>query len=205
MTITLERVGKRFHRDWVIRDLSKEFTTPVQYGIAGPNGSGKSTLIRIIAGQLMPSEGHVFFREGNKHIPPDKIYQRLSWAAPYMELIDEFTLTELLLFHSRFRPLTQPHSTIIEAMGLESHSKKSLGEFSSGMKQRVRLALAIYSQSELLLLDEPTSNLDAEGIAWYHKLMSEPGRSRLVMVASNEEHDLEGCSERVSLTHHHKV
>jgi ABC-type multidrug transport system ATPase subunit len=204
MTITLEGVGKRFHREWVIRHLSKKFISPGRYAIAGPNGSGKSTLMRMIAGQLMPSEGKVLFHDGEVPIPPDRIYRYLSWAAPYMDLIDEFSLIELLRFHNRFRPLNRTESAVLAATGLEGQGQKSLSEFSSGMKQRVKLALALYSASRLVLLDEPTTNLDEDGMAWFRTELADQGKDRLVVIASNEEGDLDGCSERLELSLRHR-
>lgn len=199
MTITLEDVGKRFHRDWVLRHLSHTFTAPNRYAIAGPNGSGKSTMLRLISGQLHPSEGRVQYANGPAVIPIERFHRSLAWAAPYIELIEEFTLNEQLMFHSRLRPMGETPDAMMAGLGLEEHSAKRLSEFSSGMKQRVKIALALFSTAPVLLLDEPTTNLDEEGITWYQRLLRERSDGRLVIVASNEERDLRDCTQRIEL------
>src|SRR5690606_8438251 len=144
------------------------------YAILGANGSGKSTLLQVISGSLSPSEGNIIYRNQEQPVDPEQIFQQLSLAAPYLEFIVELTLTELISFHFKFKPFLAGYDAvkIIELLGFEKSKNKLLKYFSSGMKQRVKLALAFCSDTPVLLLDEPTSNLDTEGIAWYHTLIS---------------------------------
>lgn len=204
MQISLGNIGRRFNREWIFREVSQSFTSANAYAILGPNGSGKSTLLNIIAGSLTPSEGEItYFREG-KSVDHDKVYPYISIAAPYLELIEEFTLSELIDFHFKFKQPLDGHTsgTLSELMQLERAKSKQIKYFSSGMKQRVKLALAICSQTPVLLLDEPTSNLDKSGVAWYLDLIGNFTRNRLVIIGSNQEHEYSFCNHHIFVTNY---
>src|SRR5690606_19245489 len=144
MVISLEDIGRRFNRDWVFRHIDYRFQTGQSYAVLGPNGSGKSTFLQVIAANLIPSAGHIHYMAGEKEIEPDSLYRYLSLAAPYMELIEEFTLIEQIRFHFALRKY-QPHfdeEAILELLGLRQAKDRQIRRFSSGMKQRVKLALA---------------------------------------------------------------
>ena len=195
--IELEDVGKRFRYEWIFRNISTTFEGGKTYALLGSNGSGKSTLMKILSGHLSPSAGKVTFLLNEKKQDEDSIYKHISYAAPYIELIEELTLTEMIQFHTKFKPLSNTLTTndLIEILNFEKSRNKEIRYFSSGMKQRLKLVLAICSDSPILLLDEPTTNLDAQGVAWYRQLMSRftEGGSRLTIVASNIEHDYDFC------------
>ncbi len=209
--IMLEGVGKRFRYEWIFRNLSKTFESGNIYALLGSNGSGKSTLMKILSGHLSPSEGKISFYVKDKQQDEDSIYKHISYAAPYVELIEELTLTEMIQFHIKFKPLSNSLkiNDLIEILGFEKSKNKEIRYFSSGMKQRLKLALAICSDSPILLLDEPTTNLDAQGVAWYRQLMSRfaGGTSqnsrdegnRLTIVASNIEHDYDFCNQMLNI------
>jgi ABC-type multidrug transport system ATPase subunit len=190
MRVILNNVGKQFHKHWVLRDFYGEFYAPGAVAILGQNGSGKSTLIKLLSGYLQPDKGKIEFIESNQ-IPTEEIYRKVSMAAPWMDLIEEFTLVETLHFHSRFRNWIHPFDVnqLLEISELKHAAHKQLRNFSSGMKQRVKLLLAILTQSNLLLLDEPCTNLDAKSIAWYQHLLKEHLCDRLVFIASNHQED----------------
>lgn len=197
MKITLIDAGKRFNREWIFRHLSYEFSTGHSYAIIGPNGSGKSTLLQSIAGAIGISEGSIDYQ----NIPPDQTFQHLSLAAPYLQVIEEMTVTEFLHFHAAFKPFL-PGTTIAEIirrMGLEAAAHKQIRFYSSGMKQRVRLAQALFSDTPVVLLDEPCTNLDADGIGLYSRLIHEYTTGRLVIVSSNDAQEYEFCRERVEI------
>lgn len=203
MKISLTKAGKRFNRDWIFRELTFEFHAGRAYAITGPNGSGKSTLLQAIGGALALSEGKVEYIIGD--IPPEKsaetIYRQLSIAAPYLELIEEMTVTEFLLFHQQFKSFL-PGKTItdiIGAVGLSGAAHKQIRYYSSGMKQRVKLAQAIFSDTDLILLDEPCTNLDAEGIALYQQLIHENRNNRIILVSSNDPAEYGFCEEKISI------
>jgi ABC-type multidrug transport system ATPase subunit len=202
MKISLTKAGKRYNRDWIFRNLSYEFNSHTSYAITGPNGSGKSTLLQAIGGALMVSEGKIdYTRSGKTGIAADVIFRHLSIAAPYLELIEEFTVKEFLEFHQQFKPFLPSHSInqIIDIVGLHSASDKQIRYYSSGMKQRVKLAQAIFSDVELILLDEPCTNLDQEGIALYQQLIKDYCQQRLVIVSSNDIAEYGFCQQQLSI------
>jgi len=224
MKITLTDVGKRFNRDWIFRHVNCEFTNGHSYAIIGPNGSGKSTLLQVIAGAMAESEGKVEYRmvdgrwsmaesenvigvdqrpsvNDHRSAPTENFYQHISIAAPYMELIEEMSLTEFLQFHQIFKPFISGIDVqkIISEIGLEKPAHKHLRYYSSGMKQRVKLAQAVFSDTPVLLLDEPCTNLDEEGIALYHRLIENYCSNRILIVSSNDEQEFGFCEKRINI------
>lgn len=201
MTISLSDTGKRFNREWIFRHLGYQFEPANSYAITGPNGSGKSTLLQIIGGAVTHSEGIISYSQNAHTVEPDAVYRQLSIAAPYLELIEELTATEFLQFHQGFKPLLAGHSitSILAEVGLEKAAHKQIRYFSSGMKQRLKLAQAIFSDSSLLLLDEPCTNLDAPGIKIYHNLISAYAGNRLVIVSSNDPQEYGFCRETLRI------
>lgn len=200
MKIDLSQAGKRFNREWIFRHVSFQFLPTTSYAITGPNGSGKSTLLQSIAGMLHLSEGSVGYTN-DSGMAPEKAYQQISFCAPYLELIEEMTLTEFLKFHFGFKDSLpgMDIKKIISIVGLEAAAKKQIRYYSSGMKQRVKLAQAIFSNTAVVLLDEPCSNLDTNGIELYHSLISGYCRKRLVIVSSNDEIEYRFTNQRLSI------
>ena len=196
MKISLSNVGKRFNREWIFRHLNYEFTSGVSYAITGPNGSGKSTLLQIIGNATTHSEGSINYTI-NQPIAPENIYKNVTIAAPYLELIEEMTLIEFLSFHGSLKPYMNGFNvnTVIEAISLQTASHKQIRYYSSGMKQRVKLAQAIFSDVSLILLDEPCTNLDEEGISLYKHLINTYCKDRLVLVSSNDKNEYDFCKE----------
>jgi ABC-type multidrug transport system ATPase subunit len=199
MKISLINAGKRFNRDWIFRNIQFEFTTGISYAITGPNGSGKSTLLQAIGGAIMLSEGTIKY-ERDKEITAEGFFQYVSIAAPYLEVIEEMTVTEFLEFHGQFKPLMTSTKEIINTVGLEKAAHKQIRYYSSGMKQRVKLAQAFFSDVPVVLLDEPCTNLDAEGIALYHDLVADYTINRLVIVSSNDPQEYSFCEQKISIT-----
>lgn len=205
MKISLSDIGKRFNREWIFRHCTYIFETGGSYAITGPNGSGKSTVLQIIAGALMPSEGTITWQAapaGGAPIEPEKVYAQMAIAAPYLDVIEEMTLPEFLAFHAGFKPWLPGVTTrdIIRQIGLEAYPDKQIRYFSSGMKQRVKLAQAIFSDTQLLLLDEPCTNLDKAGYELYHRLIADYAAGRLVVVSSNDPAEYDFCREILSIT-----
>ncbi|HEX4958506.1 MAG TPA: ATP-binding cassette domain-containing protein [Lacibacter sp.] len=199
MKILLSDAGKRYNREWIFRHLSYEFNTGNAYAITGNNGSGKSTLLQVIAGAVQHNEGLVHFALKDQTIEAERHHQYLSIAAPYLELPEEMTLIEVLAFHQSFKPFLTDTTTIIQTLGLKHAAQKQIRYYSSGMKQRVKLATAIFSDTPVLLLDEPTTNLDADGIILYHHLIKNYTGNKLVIVSSNDEQEYRFCKERLSI------
>lgn len=200
MEIEIEQVSKRFQHGWVFKNLNHLFSGDQVYGIAGRNGSGKSTFLKIISGLLSPTSGQIRYSHQDHLISRENIYQHVNIAAPYIDLIEEFTLEEMVQFHMKFRKTSlQNPGDWIALMELGPASKRLLNHFSSGMKQRVRLALALYSRGEILILDEPTSNLDEDAKAWFFHHLELQKTDKTVVVASNEKEDFKFCSEILRL------
>ena len=206
MRISLSDIGKRYNREWIFRHCTYTFEPGVAYAITGPNGSGKSTLLQIIGGALMHSEGKILWEDtapsGPRPVEPDKVFTQMSIAAPYLEVIEEMTFPEFLAFHNGFKPWLPGVSAldIIHQVGLEAYPNKQIRYFSSGMKQRVKLAQAIFSDTPLLLLDEPCTNLDKAGYALYHELITRYAANRLVIVSSNDPAEYDFCREVIRIS-----
>ena len=201
MNITLHNTGKRFNREWVFRHCSYTFTAGKNYAITGPNGSGKSTLLQVIAGATLHNEGTIEYNDGQRTTPNEQHFSNISIAAPYLELIEEMTAKEMLSFHSKFKPLIQSLSIeeMLRIVGLENAINKQLRYFSSGMKQRLKLAQAFFSNTPILLLDEPTTNLDADGIQLYLSLIANYTKDKLVIVSSNVKEEYGFCEEVIEI------
>ncbi len=202
MHIHLKDIGKRYNQEWIFRKVNFDFSSNNAYAILGANGSGKSTLLQLITGSMISSEGTITYTSETFTIEAEKIFRSVSIASPYLELIEEFTLNEMLTFHSKFKPFINNLSCtdIISLMCLEKSKNKELKYFSSGMKQRVRLALAILSDTAILLLDEPISNLDKAGIDWYAQLINSYTNNRITIVCSNQQiHEYAFCKEQLNI------
>jgi ABC-type multidrug transport system ATPase subunit len=206
--VRLFNTGKRFNREWIFRHCNYQFNTGKSYAITGPNGSGKSTLLQVIAGATLHNEGTVEYQtgpatdDGQRTTDEGHHYKSVSIAAPYLELIEEMTAKEMMEFHSKFKPLIQTLSIeeMLQIVGLANAVNKQIRYFSSGMKQRLKLAKAFFSNTPILLLDEPTTNLDADGIALYHTLISNYTKDKLVIVSSNVKQEYDFCEEVIEIS-----
>jgi len=200
MKISLEHISKRFLKYWIFKDVNVTFSAPGAYALLGPNGCGKSTLLRIIAGMQSPSLGKVhYFDSKEQPVAPGDWFNQISFSAPGMELVEELTLSEFFAFHFSFkRPLASLSiDQIITLTGLDKSKDKSIGDYSSGMKQRVKLAQAIFSDTPVLLLDEPCTNLDAQGVDQYRDWIDTYTKNRLILVASNDVREYYFCREQI--------
>ena len=202
MQITATGLGKRFQRDWIFRGLTRLFRPGSATAVLGPNGAGKSTLLNTISGQLLLTEGELTYALGGRPVAVEDLPRHLAYAAPYLELLEELTLLELLQFHTQFKPLRPGVSLdkLIDLMYLENSRYQLVREFSSGMKQRLKLALALYADAPLLLLDEPTTNLDATGVAWYQEHVEDTRAGRTVLLSSNVATEYAFCDEVLVVT-----
>lgn len=202
MKIKLSKAGKRFNREWIFRDADLEFISGEAYAITGPNGSGKSTLLQCIGGMLQLSEGTIEITDDQWKMTEENAYRQISFCAPYLDVIEEMTLLEFLQFHNQFKPFISgfDERKIIETLGLEAAANKQIRYYSSGMKQRVKLAQTIFFDTAIVLLDEPTTNLDDKGIEQYHSLISNYCQERLVIVCSNDPVEYGFCKTVVSIT-----
>lgn len=201
MRITFSNAGKRFNREWIFRRFDYDFVPAQCYAITGPNGSGKSTLLQVISGSMAASEGNVEWHLNNKSLDPEAIFQHISIAAPYLEVIEEMTALEFLQFHQQFKNLLPGVSIaeILTIIGLDKAANKQIRYYSSGMKQRIKLAQAIFSDVPLLLLDEPCSNLDASGYELYNHLVKTYAVNKTIVVSSNDPNEYSFCDHKLSI------
>ncbi len=211
ISITLNNIGKKFNREWIFKNLNFEILANDKLVILGGNGSGKSTLLQVISGFVSPNEGNIFVSQDStvktlkpltenakpQHVSNDLLANNhqssvvnptlISFASPYIQLIEDFTLVEIIEHTALFKPFVNKLSTekVTEIIELSHAKNKYIKQFSSGMKQRLKLGLAILADTPLLLLDEPVSNLDKNAIEWYKNLISVHSENRTVIVASN--------------------
>jgi len=199
MKLELGEIGKRYKFHWIFRNVNFQIKAGDVLTVKGPNGSGKSTLLKVISGFLSPSEGEVVYTKEDHRI--DDFYKNISYAAPYVDLVNQMTLSEFLNFHQKFKAFKAGMSApgVIDILELKTARDRRLIEFSSGMLQRVRLGVAILSQSDLCILDEPSTNLDQKGFEWYVDLLRNFRQNAAVVIASNEEKDFIDATQSINI------
>ncbi len=203
MQITLIDIGKRFNRQWIFKGIDTTFENSKSYALVGNNGSGKSTLLQLIYNYQTISKGQIKYVFEQQVLEENDLIHKIAFAAPYLELIEEFTMNEMLRFHFDFLPKQSGislHEMIMDA-GLTGNEHKQIRYFSSGMKQRLKLILALFSYTPLLLLDEPCSNLDEQGIAWYRKIIQEQLGKRTIIIASNQLFEYDFCESVINISY----
>ncbi len=201
MRIELQQVSKKFNRQWLFRNISFSFKEQHSYAIVGNNGSGKSTLLQMIYGFQTISSGKIILHNGHQLLGEEQVFQHTSFVAPYLELLEDYTLKEMLQFHFQFKHI-QENLSIDDMMvlcKLENNRDKQIKLFSSGMKQRLKLALVFFSNTPLILLDEPCSNLDMQGIQWYQEMVKEVIGKRTLIIASNQKFEYDFCDDELRI------
>lgn len=202
MNIQLTNAGKKYGSNWIFRNFSNQFTEGKKYVILGPNGSGKSTLLKIVSGAATLTEGTTEYSFNNKKIKPEDVFQNVSIAAPWLDIPEEYTLEELITFHTQFKKFVNGITVkdAIKIVDLEHTREKHYRNFSSGMKQRVKLGLAILTAAPLLLLDEPATALDGKSVEWYKQMINEYSENKTILVFSNHREEEYGfCEEKIQL------
>jgi ABC-type multidrug transport system ATPase subunit len=199
--ITLSDIGKKFNRQWVFKGINLEISSQQSLALVGNNGSGKSTLIQIIFNFQTYSKGSINYWLNQKLLTEEELVGKISLAAPYLELFEDFTLIEMLQFHFKLIPKQADISLeeMISNGGLGGQENKAVKYFSSGMKQRLKLLMAVYADTPLLLLDEPCSNLDNQGIEWYRNLVQTQLKKRTIIIASNQLFEYDFCDSTLSV------
>ena len=196
MEILATNLSKKFRQEFVIRDFSHQFKDGNSYAITGPNGSGKSTLLQLIAQFTLPNSGKIEMTG----IDPELVYSQITYAAPYVELIEEYTLTEHLaiLVKNNYLPSSIDIDTFEEFIDLQPGRFKLIKNYSSGMRQKLKLGFALLSERPVLLLDEPTTNFDEQAKQWFFNRLNDQ-RHKLIIIASNELREIEFCSEKIAI------
>lgn len=203
MKVTLQKVSKRFGAQKVLKSVELSFPKGSITGLTGPNGSGKSTLLQIVAGSIKPDSGQVLYEFGNTKIEEDQIFRHVSISAPYLALYDDLSLGQALKTHLSFaqKSMSCSSSAFFQIVKLAGHEDKAIHSLSSGMLQRFKLGLAMLGNEALVLLDEPSSNLDQAGIEWMNELFEKYLSGRTVLICSNRsEEELKICDRVVDIT-----
>lgn len=206
LAIHLDRVGKRYSRKLIFEPVSAHINSGDVVAITGENGSGKSTLLKMIANVLPATKGSIRWSDAEHSIDDDAIQKHIGYVAPYLELYDELTATEHLLFVAKLRGLETSKAIsegILRRVGLQESAisrEKRLRAFSSGMKQRVRIAMALSVRPSVLLLDEATSNLDEQGVEFVTSVVREAANGgAIVVLATNEAREINLASKAIHL------
>ena len=197
-SLSLNNVQKVFGRRLIFKDINQQFISGKVYGLSGCNGSGKSTLAKIIAGIISPTSGKVNHSLNGKNIKPESLHDHLGFVSPYLVLYDEFTALENLKFFSNIRSKNF-NENLLSNFQLGDRGDDELRAYSSGMKQRMKFIFALLHSPELLILDEPTSNLDEAGKSIVYKTIKEQLKDNLTIIASNESSDLALCDEIIEI------
>ena len=198
MNIELNDLGKRFQYHWIFRHLNLNIPTNTSLAITGNNGSGKSTLLKTISGITTHNEGSCkYTTDSHEVIAANNVYKHVSFVAPYQDLIEELSLQELFEFHNKFKQTTINLDELIELAKLINIKNKAIRDYSSGMKQRVKLVLSLYSTSTCILLDEPTSNLDQQGIDWYRESIDNIKNTKTIIISSNMAYEYDFCDSQI--------
>ncbi len=201
--ISINNAGKKFGKEWIFRKVNLEILQGDKIVILGLNGSGKSTLLQALSTYLSLNEGTIVLKKENEILDSDDVYKYISYASPYIELIEDFTLIETINYSAHFKPFINNFDSnkILELSGLIEHKDKFIHQFSSGMKQRLKLTLAILANCPILLLDEPTSNLDITVIDWYKNLINDYANQKTIIVCSNSiKEEYLFCTKSVNMT-----
>ncbi len=190
MQCQLADVAYRYGRQWLFKEVNALLKTGEINLITGPNGAGKSTLLRLLAGALETEAGQIRFLKDGKEIEEEERWRQIALVAPYQELPEEFSLTELTELQDRFLPAGESQKAYREELtsyfGLSGVAAKPVREYSTGMKQKARIILAFASNRPICLLDEPGSNLDVESCRLLHDFLRREAREKLVIIASND-------------------
>lgn len=197
--LKLNKVSRSFNKRKVIDSVSLKIEQGNFFAIIGSNGAGKSTLLRLILGDYEIHSGNIQYFNQSKEVKLKEFLKNISFSAPYFNLYEEFNLQELIKIYCEFREIkynSEKFKKLLNDFSLSKHSTKQIKYYSSGMKQRAKLLLSFYSDSDILILDEPSTNLDTEGIdVLFAKLIEFKEKKKTVIIASNEPKELELCEE----------
>ena len=199
--ITADGLSKDFNRRPIFRDISFSFSSPSSLAITGKNGAGKSTLSKILAGLISSTKGSITYTLNDKHVGIEEFKHYIGFVSPYLNLYDEFTALENLQLLSRIRATTQQNEgrmkELLSLVNLWHRRDDFVGTFSSGMKQRLKYAFALLHNPIMLILDEPTSNLDEEGIEFVQRIVKQQKEEGILVVATNDKEEADWCGQEI--------
>jgi len=201
ISITVNGVAKDFNRRTIFKDISFSLSSPGSMAITGKNGAGKSTLSKILAGLVSATRGSIAYSIDGRPMGIEEFKHHIGFVSPYLNLYDEFTAIENLKILSRIRTVSHTNDERIRDMlllvGLWNRRDDIVGTFSSGMKQRLKYTFALLHTPPVLILDEPTSNLDDEGMEIVKHIMQEQLKSNILVIATNNREEAHGCTQQL--------
>ena len=201
MHVVLDDIWKRYTSGWVLKGVSIELLPGQKLALGGSNGSGKSTLLNIISGYLSYTKGSITYSLADKTIDRDHVFRHLAISSASSSLDEEFTVAEIFKHYAKFKPfLISSVDEFVEISDFKKEKNKRVQHFSSGMKQRLSLALAITMNTPFLLLDEPTSFLDEGRKDWFRDTYLKYCKDKTVVIASNDSNDFIDCDLSYNLT-----
>ena len=185
--ISWSDLGVRFGLKWVFKKQSGTIDSGSHVVVKGENGSGKSTFGKVLVGAIDSSDGKISWSTAEGKIDIDDVPQQIAWSAPFMEFPEDMMVEEVLDFHRSFRNAWEEAGlhALLSSSGLSGLRKSRVKTLSSGQKQRLRLILAMGTEAGLVILDEPCSNLDSNGITWYGEELKKLVSKTTVVVCSN--------------------
>ncbi len=201
MDLSIQKLSKAFNQRTVFKDLTFQIESGSRFAITGPNGSGKSTLLKILSGGLLASGGHIQYSLKGQTVSDDILYRYVHFVAPYNTVIEELNLPELFRLHHQLGLLKvfKQYEDWQERLEYPFDPERQIKTFSSGMKQRIKLGLALLDDRPLIMLDEPGSNLDVQGKAWFYQLLDQLGTTQTLIIASNEAPEIGYCTSFISV------
>jgi heme exporter protein A len=199
--MTATDLAKDFNRRPIFRDISFSLSSPSSLAITGKNGAGKSTLSKILAGLISSTRGSITYTLNDKQVGIEEFKHSIGFVSPYLNLYDEFTAMENLQLLSRIRATTQQNEVrmkeLLNLVNLWQRRDDLVGTFSSGMKQRLKYAFALLHNPIVLILDEPTSNLDEEGIEFVQRMVKQQKEEGVLIVATNDKEEAGWCAQEI--------
>ena len=201
-SIQVESLNKTFGRRLIFKDLNFHLTENGTFGITGANGSGKSTLVKILAGLISPTHGKVVHQYEQKVIEPENLHNYIGFVSPYLVLYDEFSAIENLKFIADIRNVKfndEKVEHLLKQFLLYERKDDLVKTYSSGMKQRLKFIFALMHSPSLIILDEPTSNLDYAGKDAVYEIVKQESKNGIVIIASNDNEDLALCENKIKL------
>ena len=203
ISIIAQGLSKDFNRSAVFKDISFSLSSPASLSITGRNGAGKSTLSKILAGLLSSTRGTIAYLIQGKQMGIEEFKHHIGFVSPYLNLYDEFTALENLQILSSIRTAARQNDERIKELlmlvGLWNRRDDVVGTYSSGMKQRLKYAFALLHNPAVLILDEPTSNLDTEGIDVITQIIQEQKKANILIIATNDKEEAHWCEQQIQI------
>jgi ABC-type multidrug transport system ATPase subunit len=201
MDLSIQKLSKTFNQRTVFHELSFSVPSGARFAITGSNGSGKSTLLKILSGGMLSTSGTVQYELNQVEMNPERIYKYVHVVAPYNTVVEELTLPELFTFHKDLQTLSMfdRYKDWIDRIEYKFDPEARIKTFSSGMKQRIKLGIAMLDNRPLILVDEPTTNLDIQGKEWFFRLAANLSTHQTLVIASNDSEEIACCQQRLDL------